>query len=562
MHRRLNSPLFLALAMAFFPYAALAQAIPDAGVLERQLQQNIPSITPAPFITQPPPPETPAGQPVLVRGFVFEGSTLIPTQEFDAVVAGHIGRSLTLPELEHVAEAVAEHYRKRGYFARAYLPAQDVTDGIITIRIVEGRLGEVKLEDNAKRANSSYVRDVVAGGMKKDEPYSALALERNLLIANDLPGIHANGVLSAGKTTGQSDLTVEVKDSPLVSGQAGVNNFGSKATDIWQANTAIAFNNMSGRGDQATLHASASENLAYGQLGYNAPLGHKGLRAGASASYLAYELGDRFETLDAEGYSYTLSANVQYPFIRSLQHSLWGGIEYENRHYADDILGDASQRKDIHAAVASINGDFADSIGKGAFNRYYAEITGGDLDLSDVALAWAADQSGPKTHGQYAKLYGDFTRDQYIAEGWVLRARTAGQLAGKNLDSSEKFALGGPYGVRAYPVNEALGDMGMLLNLELHKAVHDFDIYGFIDFGGISQYNSTWPGWDAGSDVPNSYWLGGTGVGALYPLLGHVNISGVVAMPIGTNKGEPTTDRNQDGSHRGPRVWVGLTQMF
>jgi hemolysin activation/secretion protein len=46
--------------------------------------------------------------------------------------------------------------------------------------------------------------------------------------------------------------------------------------------------------------------------------------------------------------------------------------------------------------------------------------------------------------------------------------------------------LGGPNAVRAYPVNEALGDQGYLLNFELRFRVYtDVDVIGFIDHGGI-----------------------------------------------------------------------------
>lgn len=497
----------------------------------------------------------------MVRDFRIEGATLIPIEELKTVVAAYTGKPLTLPELMQAAEAVSAHYRKRGYYARVFLPEQDVTEGVITLRVVEGHLGEVKLDDTAKRADGAYVQKVATRGLERGEPYSATILERNLLIANDLPGIRTNGILSAGKGIGESDLTIRLDDAPFLAGQAGIHNFGSKSTGVWQGNASTSLNNLSGKGDQATLRAVESTHLTYGNLGYSTPLGYTGLRAGLWASYLTYKLGEQFSALEAEGNAYTIAAHVQYPFIRTAQHSLWGDVSYENRHYKDDVFGIASQRKNIHAAVASINGDFSDT-DVSAINRYSVALTVGTLNLSDVTSSWAADQSGPRTNGNYAKLYADFVRDRHVVNGVVLRTAVSGQLAGKNLDSSEKFALGGPNGVRAYPVNEALGDSGALLSAELHKTIARFDVYGFIDIGMISQYNSVWTGWNSGSNAPNSYWLGGVGLGASYPLLDTYNISSMIATPIGTNKGAPETERNQDGSHRATRIWVGLTQLF
>jgi hemolysin activation/secretion protein len=71
-------------------------------------------------------------------------------------------------------------------------------------------------------------------------------------------------------------------------------------------------------------------------------------------------------------------------------------------------------------------------------------------------------------------------------------------LASKNLDSSQQFYLGGPTGVRAYPVGQGAGSQGAIMQLELHQQVvsespiGSITAYGFYDLGGVQLFKNTW----------------------------------------------------------------------
>ena len=136
-----------------------------------------------------------------------------------------------------------------------------------------------------------------------------------------------------------------------------------------------------------------------------------------------------------------------------------------------------------------------------------------------------------------------------------------GQLATKNLDSSEKFSLGGPFGVRAFPVNEALGDEGYLMNFELRYEVYEHvELVGFIDHGGITLHNNPWP--DANTGVPNHYTLSGGGVGINWVVPGNFVIRGSMAQRIGSNPARSLDGSDSDGTHKAPHFWVSLSKSF
>ncbi|CAO3429273.1 ShlB/FhaC/HecB family hemolysin secretion/activation protein [Azospirillum doebereinerae] len=548
---------------------AMGQALPNAGTLQRQLRQGVPEVVPQRPPAAPALPEaTPeAGPRIVVKRFAVQGASLIPAADLEALLKDRVGREQSLRDLQDAARIVADAYRERGYFARAFLPAQDVGDGTVSIQVVEGRFGKVIRETEAARADNAYVESVVGSSLQPGQPYSVAMLERGLLLANDLPGIAADGTLKAGSAQGTSDLGLAIHDRPLLAANLGADNGGTRATGLYRGNAALAVNSLTGYGDQITVQAIRSARLSYGQAGWSVPLGPDGWRAGVTASALRYQLGGPFKDVDGRGVALTQGANLSYPLIRSTVETLRARVAYEHGRYDDDLLGSALHRKRVDKGSLALQGDRSDGWWGGGLTTYQITLTAGALDLSRLATDDALDAASARTGGHFAKLALDLQRDQGLGTEFFLRGRFAGQWTGENLDSSEQFALGGPNGVRAYPVNEGLGDSGFVANLELHRPVTEgwaagLDLFGFVDAGFVRQHAHAWDGWNAGGDIPNAYPLFGAGVGATYAMAGDFGVSLTAAMPFGANRGSSAAGRNQDGSRTDPWVWFTATKMF
>lgn len=560
--------LLLCTGAMLAPVSAAAQTVPDAGTLQRQLRQGVLSTAPqrAPDTPQQvPPSENTNGERVRVERFAIEGATLVPLADLTAAVQPFVGRMLGLEELRAAARTLADVYRRRGYFARAVLPPQDVSSGTVRIQLVEGRFGQLVLDDQAPRTDGAFVARVAGARLRPGMPYSADALERGMLIANDLPGVRADGVLKAGSAHGTSDLALTVRDAPLVQGSIGADNGGAVSTGLYRGIGTLAIDGLTGRGDRVSVVALGSEGLGYGRLGWSLPIGVDGWRAEAHVSYLRYWLGGTFAPLDGRGSAGTQGIDLTYPLVRRSTASLDFRAAYEHGQYNDDLLGAAAHRKHIHRFMLSLGGNMLDAVGGGGRSRYAIGMTLGGLDLSGLAFDRAVDRITARTDGAYAKVEGSASRDQRLGGATFLRASVTGQWALNNLDSSEQFALGGPGGVRAYPVNEALGDTGYIAALELHQglqpALAGVDLYAFADVGMIRRRTTTWPGW-APPGTDNRYALAGAGVGVSTALPGGFVLGAVVAAPIGSNPGGPDSRRNQDGSRRDARGWLTLSRQF
>lgn len=153
--------------MAIFLVSSLAQAQtpPDAGALQREIERAPRKLpTPGPqAVPQTPAPTSADTVRVTVKAFRITGNTLIAETDLQSVLVPWVGREVSFVDLQQAINAITEAYRQRGWFARPQLPAQDVSSGVITINILEGRLGEVRIDDGGKdlRLSRSLVTDTM-----------------------------------------------------------------------------------------------------------------------------------------------------------------------------------------------------------------------------------------------------------------------------------------------------------------------------------------------------------------------------------------------------------------
>ncbi len=141
----------ISIAILAVPVAALAaDAVPEAGTILRNIKPEpiLPESSEVPFeITEQPTPLGESDIRVLVKTWKITGASLIPEAELQAFLKDYIGTELSLTDLRVVTRDIAAYYQKRGFFARAVLPAQRINDGIVEILIREAKLGKVEVDD-------------------------------------------------------------------------------------------------------------------------------------------------------------------------------------------------------------------------------------------------------------------------------------------------------------------------------------------------------------------------------------------------------------------------------
>ncbi len=255
---------------------------------------------------------------VEVKGFRITGASLFGAEELGGLLTEWIGRELTLGQLREAAARITAHYRSHGYLlSRAYLPAQEVRDGVVEVAVLEGSIGKTEVV-NESRMSEARVRDYLAPASGPGA-ISGPKLERSLSLLNDLPGVAgANATLQPGQSLGQTDVVVQVEPSSLLSGSVDADNHGNPYTGRNRVGASAFLDSPLGWADRLSLRLQTSdEQTRYGRLAYQLPLGSQGWQAGAAFDASNYRIGREFAALDPHGDTRTLSAYTSYAFIRS-----------------------------------------------------------------------------------------------------------------------------------------------------------------------------------------------------------------------------------------------------
>lgn len=542
----------------------------DAGAIERTMpRQETPKPSEAPALQIEEPNQMQAAKSLkfTLRGWKISGASLIPENDLQALIQDYVGREIGLDEMREAARTVAAHFREQGYFVRAFLPRQEIRDGVVEIRLVEGRLGDVKIENPNQVISDERARDTITNTQGIGEPLQLQQLERGILLLHDLPGVDVTPTLKPGSKAGESDLALKVEARPLFNASLGYANTGIRAIGLNLFSGTVAANNAFGIGDQATLLVQGGSGNVFGRIGYSLPVGYSGLRVGVSASSLYYELGNEYKYLDASGDAWTGGIWASYPFVRGSRFNLYGITGFDTRRYHNVSLGAVSSDNTLNVGYVGFNTDYRDKLlgswGSG-FNDFSFTTVIGDVDLSATRANLTADRATARTNGAYQKFNFAFSRLQQLPANVSFWSSFYGQLATRNLNSSEKFSLGGPNGVRAYPVNEALGDEGYLMKFELRYEVYqNVQLIGFIDHGGITLHKELWNGWNSLGGSPNHYTLSGGGVGVNWVEPGNFAINLSVAQRIGSNPGRNRVNgTDNDGSYNTPQFWAQLNKYF
>jgi len=508
----------LQFALLALSQSAVAVEPPSAGT---QLQQ-IPSL-PTPQKAEPEidieqgrkAPAAPASDQVkiIVNSLHVTGAHAYSEAELVAVAGLTPGNELTLTDLRGMAAKIADYYHKNGYFvAQAYLPAQDIKNGAVTIAVLEGKYGKISLRNQTKL--SDELANGLLAGLSSGDAIVHVPLESRLLLLSDLPGVAVKSTLVPGASRGASDLIVDITAGRRITGNLYIDNQGNRYTGAERYGATVNLNNPTGHGDVASLQALTSfDGLDYGRVSYQTQFDR--VKAGLAYTGMEYRLGREFASLDANGTAQIASLYGSYPLIRSRRHNLYAQLGFDAKTFQDKV--DSTSKindKQVWVGMASLIGDYRDDFGGGGLNNYSLTWTSGDIDLQ-TAEALAVNMATARSNGHYDKLGFNAMRLQSVTETVSLYAAINGQIASKNLDVSEKMQLGGANAVRAYPQGEAYGDEGYVLNVEARWLLPTFSeslpgrvqLIGFIDNGTVSLNTNPW---GAGQ---NSRTLSGGGAG-------------------------------------------------
>lgn len=550
--------LTVSLLLALPPIATFAQT-PDAGRALRELESTLPAFTPSasqPSLDVTAPSSLPSatglseGPGVPVSKFQLRGNRVFDDTELLQLLADLPGTEQSLDGLRAATDRITTFYQGHGYLlARAYLPPQEIVDGVVQIAIQEGVYDDVTL-NNQTRVSDSVLQRALSP-LRQGDAVHLEALDNRLMLVNDIPGVQVQGTLRPGKAPGSTELFIDAEPGPLTAGSLDVDNFGGYYTGEFRLAGTLDINSPLRLGDQLNLRLLTSDKKQrYYRAAYQVPVGSSLTRLGASVSNMSYRLGRDFDLLEAHGKASIVSLFVQQPLLRSRILTLQAQLQYDDKTMRDAMdLFEVVNRKHVGLWTASLNGSRDDGLWGGGRSAMYLSYGIGSLQLRD-AISRQGDRLYSRAAGRFGKANITLLRLQNLPGPFMLSAQFNGQLASKNLDSSEKFSLGGPFGVRAFPNGAASGDEGWQGSLDLrYLPLPGLQLAAFVDKGAVRLNKRPWIG------GRNSQHLSATGVSLIQTGRQH-QITLTAAWPLEQN------NYRQEGPKREPRLWFQATRLF
>lgn len=517
-----------------------AQQRPTPGSVEdsiRPLPQLAPEpAPPAPALPKPTMPPPGNGKPVGIAEVAFAGNAVIPASQLNEMVKSLIKPEMTINEISGIAVGLTTRLREAGYLlAIAVIPPQKLENGRLRIEILEGRIDFISVSGN-RHYPAAYIERLI--GDLRGKPAPTIAdLEERMLLLNELPGLRARALLSAGKEPGGTTLALEVSENPYRA-TIGASNHGSRELGQYRMDGSFDLYNPFGLGDVLSVRGlhSAGGLTDLGRLAYSIqPFGRT--RYGVSISRVDYRVGGNFTSLDLQGYALTREISASTPLLRQRMTGITFGAGARSSRTSQSALG-------VNTGSNVVNSGFANLAG------YHYDMGGGaTFGVIGVASNGRSNSAGTDPRALALKVDGDISHTRPIGAGVEVAGRLAGAISRVALPDTEKFSIGGPDSVRAYPIAQARGDRGFLASLEMRRRLDSLpgmQVGVFYDFATVRRVQT--------AVTPDFDTLRGVGVGATYMPDRNLRVRLDLAHALG---GNPTADNRGRN-----RAWLSVVYTF
>lgn len=476
-----------------------------------------PAISQAIEVTKPKVPSVEVTFPV--RKIEVIGSTVFQPAEIEKITGAIAGKTVTLDELRKVTDAITQLYLSRGYItSRAVLVEQAIRNGIVQIRVIEGTIGQIEIE-GLQKIRESYVRDRIRLGISTPLNKDRLEDQLRLLKADPLFAV-VEASLRAGSGTGQSILTLRVREAKQVSGFVGADNLSPPSVGSERIGAALNYRNLTGQGDEisasyyrSTQGGSSSLDFNY-RLPVNSMNGTVQLRVSPSRSkiidpeFAAFRIRSQSDLYELS-YRQPLIRSYREEFALSIAFTLQNGqtFLFQNTPFPFGIGADLDGN--TRTRVFKLSQDYIRRDPQGAW------VARSQLNFGLNVLN-ATTNDSPVPDGRFFSWLGQFQRVQRLGADHLLIVQADLQLTPDSLLPSQQFVIGGGQSVRGYRQNARSGDSGFRFSIEDRITVQRtssgapvLQFAPFIDVGAV------WNRSDNPNPLPKEQFLAGGGLGVI-----------------------------------------------
>ena len=514
---------------------------------------------------------------IIVKDYNILGNERFDDATLKNLIKDGINKELDYDGLRNVTSILSNYYRSKGYLATAYLPTQDITDGVVNIKIAEAVLGTIifNLKEGQKlNISKEKIRLKILYKIEEGGGLNISQLDKNIRNFNRTPGINAIAQLEEGKRFGETDVIVTAQNTNTMSGISLADNTGSRSSGTGKFTNTLNIDGLLNFGERFTFTNVATgnnftsgkqaEESNYYAMSASLPLGYNGMQGSFRVSKMEYKLSTPFDSTMPVGYSTEYNFTLNRPIIYSPNLNLNTTFSLSRNDYVNDLNTGNNSDKDMTKASLNMGFDFTDTKLGGGVNYGLFGFTLGDLDITDNATNFLTDQVGADNNGRNLKAIFNFNRLQRLTDKTNVLFKFNGQLAADNLDGSEQLTLGGSNGVRAYSASEAAGDAGYVASLELKRNMFkNIPTTLYYDYGQIRLHKNLWSNWNSTNKLlKNKYTLKGVGLSMDIPLFNLLTVQVSHSRTHNGNSGKDSDGLDVDGLNWDDRTVISLRKEY
>jgi len=389
----------------------------------------------------------------LVSSIVTDTSAIFSAQELNQLMAISEPHEMTLADLYAVVSKINAAYKQKGYPAsKAIIPQQNIKDGIVHLRLVEGRYGRFIVK-NSKHWREKYIKDQLL--IKPGELVNAKKLELALLNFNTNNEARLQAELTAGQDFGLTDCILDVTEPKEWQGAVFTDNTNVDTSGKYRLGVQVVNTNLGGNGERIFLSPVWTKGTLSGLFSFDAPLGLGGTRFRTGYSRNRVKIIDGiYENLGIRGNSSDLYFGFTMPIDQSFNGNIQGFLTFHHKKSYSDIYDFVNYDTTSNTFDLGANFHRYDSRG-----GWYGELSATLIKTNDNL-----QEDGGRTLRRFDL---NLMRQQLLGHEQTLTFRFLGQTTNdKNLPVTEQITLGGLYSMRGFPDSYVNGDSGYYTNLE------------------------------------------------------------------------------------------------
>jgi hemolysin activation/secretion protein len=418
--------------------------------------------------------------------FNIEGNTLLKSDEIEAVLKPFTGKQREYGDVQRAIEALRQRYRTGGFgVVWVVAPEQDLDRGVVTLRVIEARIGKVTIGGN-RFFDDSNIRSSLPALREEVSPRVG-DISANVQLANENPAKQVDVVLRPGEKQGMVDAAVDVIDVRPLKAFLTFDNTGNPQTGDFRLGVGVQHANLFNRDHIGTFNYVTSpgkwDQVSLYSGSYRLPLYSWGDSIDFIIAYSDVSAGTAQTvagplTFSGKGAVYGLRYNQLLERRGEYSHRIVYGLDYrayENDCTLGDFGADGCGPAAVNITVRPISLAYSGNWAKpGRISDFYVALShnipgGAKGQESDFNAARPSPNGGDGAPSRYTIFRFGASMVNAFESNWQVRAAFNAQYTPDALVSGEQFGIAGATAVRGFLEREIVRDTGCFATIELYS---------------------------------------------------------------------------------------------